>query len=199
MGSYTPDLKALASKRDELVAVACDILQDAPMAERLVSSLCMLTPPQDPPVVIEMIMVNSRGASGGISRKPGNVVVNFNRFVRDFGDIGLSVAAGASEKWLIPLAALAVWKKISVHSTLELTKEQASLVYSMWLNREDGNLISREQAFEMGKLVYRLNRLAELDDDSFSQTLFDLTSFGCIELHPSGKIWLREWVKSNYP
>ena len=198
MLSYTADRRAQDEKRDELVAIAHSILQDPHLASRLVDSLCRLSPPQDPPTVIEMITVRSMGASGGRSRKPGNIVVNFRHLVGDFGDIGLAASAGAADKILIPLAALAIWSKVWNRSAIELTPEQAGLVYAMWLSRDSENLIPRDEAFEMFKLLCKNQRLPDPSEETFESALAALISFGSVEWHKSGKIWLREWVKNGY-
>lgn len=196
--NYSADHNALNNKRDELVDVAYSILRSDELASQLVDSLCRFSPPQDPPRVIEMITVHSMGASGGRSRKPGNIVVNFRSLIGDFGDIGLAAGAGATDKSLIPLAAMAIWIKIWNRSKIKLTQEQASLVYAMWLNREPENLISSEEASAMYKLICINQGRPEPSDESFNEALSALVSFGSIAWHKSGKIWLREWVRNVY-
>lgn len=196
--NYTADHNALKNKRNEFVDVAYSILENDHLASQLVDSLCRFSPPQDPPHFIEMITVHSMGASGGRSRKPGNIVVNFRSLIGDFGDIGLAAGAGTADKSLIPLAAMAIWIKIWNRSKVKLTQEQATLVYAMWLNREPENLISCDEAFEMYKLVCSNQGRPEPSEESFNEAVSSLISFGSVEWHKSGKIWLREWVKNVY-
>lgn len=198
MLEYTPDDEAENQKHHELVEIAHAVLNDADLATRVVSSLCRLSPPKDPPVVIEMMTVHSMGARGGQSRKPGNLLINMKSLVSEFGDIGLAGAAGAVDHRLVPLAALSIWNKLWAHTKIELTAEQASLVYAMWLQRDDGNLVSRADALGMCKLVYKNNGLPEPTSQDFDETVSMLLELGCIEWHKSGKIWLREWVRNTY-
>lgn len=140
-----------------------------------------------------------RGCIGGRSRKLGNVVVNIRRLVGDFGDIGLAAAAGASSAHLIPFAAMLIWSKIWANSSVQLTREQASLVYAMWISREMECVVSRREAFEMCRLVYTNNSLPAPTQELFECTLSDLVSLGCIELQESGNIRLCEGVCNTYP
>jgi len=190
----------LEEKRDELIEVALTALDgsDYELAEQLVNSLCRLSAPLDPPIVIEMITVHSRGARGGQSRKSGNILINWAAFIRTFGDIGLSIAAGVAEHRLIPFAALVVWDKVWSNAKIKLSPEHATLLYSMWLSRKEGNTTSRSEAFEMGKLVFRQHGFNELDEDVCQNLLNDLVGLECIEFKTSNTIWLREWVRKSY-
>lgn len=198
MLSHFADQDALEKKRNELVAIAFSVLADRSLASDVVESLCRLSPPQDPPVIFEMISTRSMGASGGSSRKPGNILVSIGNLAGDFGDIGLTVAAGATDRSLIPLAALAIWSKVWARSKIELTRDQATLAYAMWVNREPGNLISIDEAREMHRLVCKSQGLPNPTDETFNAALSALTSIGSVESHKSGKIWLREWVSNSY-
>jgi hypothetical protein len=198
MLTYSPDHKALDSKREELLDIAFAILKDERAAERLVEALCRLSPPQDPPNIMEMITVHSMGARGGRSRKPGNVLVNFRGLVAEFGDIGLAVAAGATDNRLIPLAAMTIWSKVWKKSAIELSENEASLVYAMWLARDADRLVSREEAFQMFLLLHRHRGLPDPDDSVFAVALDRLIQFGAVKWHQSGRIWLREWVQNSY-
>lgn len=198
MLNYTLDHTALQKQRSEYISIAYSVLQDRDLAARVVDSLCSLSPPQDPPHVMEMITVRSMGSSGGRSRKPGNVLANIGSLAEDFGDIGLAAAAVAADHRLVPLAALSIWAKIWKNSKVELTSEQATLAYAIWINREAGNLISRDQAREMHKLICINNDLPEPTEKTFDAALSVLISLGSVEPHSSGKIWIREWVRNTY-
>jgi hypothetical protein len=198
MLTYSEDHEALEGKREELLDIAFSVLGDEEAAHRLVRALCRLTPPQDPPNIVEMITVHSMGARGGRSRKPGNVLVNFRKLVEDFGDIGLAVGAGAADYRLVPLAAMAIWSKVWKQSAIDLSEDEASLVYAMWLGRDDANLVSREEAFEMFRLLRRDRALPDPDDATFSKALDRLLFIEAIDWHKTGKLWLREWVRRGY-
>ena len=198
MMEYSPDHDSQRQKHDELICVANDTLGDTVLAVRVVDALCRLSPPMNPPVVIEMMTVHSMGARGGRSRKPGNLLINMRALASEFGDAGLAAATGAVDHRLIPLAALSIWNKLWAHAKVDLTAEQASLVYAMWLQREDGNLVSRNDAYEMCKIVYANNGLPKPSFAAFENAINCLIEIRCIEWHKSGKIWLREWVRCTY-
>lgn len=198
---YTEDNNRLHEKRTELIRIATDALdpRDSNIAARIVDSFCSMSPPLEPPVFIEMITIHSQGARGGRSRKPGNLWLNWRKFSSDFGDLSLTVAGVVVEPKLIPLAALSIWNKIWSHSSIELSREHATVLYAMWQGRNYENKLSEADAFQKSGLMFQLNGWPPLAQQQFDSITEDLQQFQCIEKNDSnGTIWLREWVKKSY-
>ena len=198
---YTEDKNRLNEKRTELVRIATEALNpsDSKIAARIVDSFCSLSPPLEPPVFIEMITIHSQGARGGRSRKPGNLWLNWRKFASDFGDLSLTVASVAVEPKLIPLAALSIWNKIWSHSSIELTREHATVLYAMWQARNNENKLTETDAFQKSGLMFQLNGWPALAQQQFDSIIEDLEQIKCIEKDSSdGTIWLRECVKKIY-
>jgi len=146
-----------------------------------------------------MITIHSQGARGGRSRKPGNLWVNWRKFASDFGDLSLTVASVAVEPKLIPLAALSIWNKIWSHSSIELTREHATVLYAMWQGRNNENKLTETDAFQKSGLMFQLNGWPALAQQQFDSIIEDLEQIKCIEKDSSdGTIWLRECVKKIY-
>ena len=197
---YTPDKDALTRKRQELIAMAKDQLgvDMSRHAERLVDSFCRLSPPQDPPMVMETITIDRGGRGGGRTRKPGNVVLNWRKMVRESADFVLTGAGSIAQPWLIPLAALSIFNKIWTHSTIELSKEQASCLFAMWHRCDDSHHINQDKAFEACRELFSVFQWPDLQDAQFSTVLQDLVEIQCIEISDEEVIWLIEWVRKSY-
>lgn len=81
---YTPDHAAKAAKQKEIEALLATFgegrralaLKDA---KQLVDTFITITPPLDPPVVMELLVMSSLGRGGGSSRKPGNIRLNWRQ------------------------------------------------------------------------------------------------------------------------
>lgn len=197
---YSEDIESLESKRNELIAIAAEALgpRDRHLADRVVNSFCATSPPLDPPILMEMITVHSLGRGGGMSRKPGNLILNWRKLAGEFGDLSLTVASVATESWLIPFAALSIWNKVWTHSAIELSKDHATVLYAMWQGRNVENEISHKDAFEKSALMFSINGWAPLERQAFEDIICDLNSLEAIETKESVSIWLRECVKTTY-
>jgi len=130
---WKPNNEALRSQRESMIAdVASDLdPADHAVAERIVDAFCQLTPPMERPPVIHMITLHSGGLQGGETTKPGNLRLNWNRFVRDCGDMVLTAAGVVAAPILIPFAALSLWNKYWTHATITLSREQATALFAM--------------------------------------------------------------------
>lgn len=197
---YEDDNEGMLAKRTELIQIAASVLdpRDAKLAERLVGSFCALTPPRDAPVFMELITINSQGAGGGNSRKLGNLWLNWRKFVGEFGDMSLTVAGTVAEPRLIPLAALSIWNKIWAHSSIELSREHATVLYAMWQGRDKDNMLLETDAIEKSEVLFQLNGWPTLDQQAYISIIDDLEKLRCIKRKSSGGIWLCEWVKKSY-
>ena len=196
---HTPDNMRLQEKREELIQFVADVIgeSDKVMASQIVDSFCSLTPPQDPPAVMHYITMNSRGYNGGQSRKPGNLRLNWKRFLVDFPDIGLNIAGVVATPYLAPLAVLSLWNKIWAHSAIQLSKEHATVLYAMWQGRDTQNCIESTQAFEKSVVLFGVYQWPPLDNHAFENILAELERIECVERQDK-TICLREWVKTTY-
>jgi hypothetical protein len=197
---YTADNDSMRVKRAELIQIATEILDpgDAKVAERLVDSFCALTPPLDPPVVVHYITINSLGSGGARSRKPGNLWLNWRKLASEFGDLSLTVVGVVAEPKLIPLAALSIWNKVWTHSSIELSREHATVLYAMWQGRDKDNRLFEADAIQKSGLIFQLNGWPALEQRAYETIIADLERLRCIERKGSGVIWLRESVKKSY-
>jgi hypothetical protein len=195
---YTQDNTRLEEKRKELIQLVAEIVgENNKVASQIVDTFCSLTPPQDPPVVMHFITMNSGGYDGGESRKPGNLRLNWRKLLADSPDIGLNIAGVVATPYLVPLAALSLWNKLWGHSTIPLSKEHATVLCAMWQGRDTENRIENSQAFEKAGVLFSLYQWSSLNKQAFDQILVDLEGIECIECEDKS-IWLREWVKITY-
>lgn len=173
---YTPDIRVLEQKRLELLSFAIDDLgiDMAHHAESLIDSFCRLSPPQDPPALLEMITWNHGGRNGGRTRKPGNILLNWKKMVREFSDFVLIGASSIEQHWLIPFAALSIFNKLWSHATIELSKEHATCLFAMWHRCNDEHEIDRDMAFQACNELFSVFHWPALEDGQFSAILHDL-------------------------
>ena len=196
---WKPNNEAFRSQRESMIADVASHLDpaDHAVAERIVDAFCQLTPPMERPPVIHMITLQSGGLQGGATTKPGNLRLNWNRFVRDCGDMVLTAAGVVTAPILIPFAALSLWNKYWTHATITLSREQATALFAMWTRKDDENRIATDAAMAALNELLTVFKLPLIDDAEFDVIKRDLVRLRCIECDEKG-IWLREWVKTTY-
>lgn len=196
----TPDYESRDVKRAELVADFRALLgvDASEHAERIVNAFCSVSPPLEPPMVIEMITLHSGGRRGGNSRKPGNIVLNWRRLVQDSADLVLTGAGVVATPWLIPLAALSIFNKLWAHSSIDVSREQAACLFAMWHHRDENNRIEIDRAHSESAALFEVFTWPSLGRAEFDAVLHDLVQMRCVELPGAGTIWLREWVRTSY-
>jgi len=196
---FTPDNKAKESKQVELN----DYYASVAKAERLeiyktFSAFCRISPPLDPPQVAHMMLLHDSGREGGLTRKPGNILLNWRNLYRESGDLVLSVAGAGLSKWLIPFAALSVWNKVYTHSTIDITKEQAVIIFSLWRDCDSKHIADIEKGFNAANSLFIGYGWPKISKSHYTQILKELAKLKCIKLIDVKSVWLCEWVSRNY-
>jgi len=110
----------------------------------------------------------------------------------------LNTAGAIAVPVLIPFAALSLWNKFCAHSTIPLSREQATAIFAMWHRKDANHKIKKPRALEEINVLLAVFKLPALDDGELDVILRDLVALDCIELNADGEIWLREWVSTSY-
>lgn|SRR5215472_719943 len=201
MEEYTPDNRAREAKEKEieelLTEFARELDANLEVLRQLMGTYITLTPPLKPPYSIQYIAGAQLGKGGAITRKPGNIRLNWRKLFELVPDVTIAGAGAAAETWLIPFAALYVWMKLWNVATIELKEEDAFVICSLWRHRGQDNRIPEDEAFAKATALAKENGLPILTKDRFSEILTKLATLECIELK-EGTIWLREWVRTTY-
>lgn len=196
---YTPDNDAKEKKRDELLALARREL--GPLSSHapfVVDNFTSLVAPQNPPIVLEMIVANRGGRSGGRSRKPGNILLNWRRLFGESPDLILTGAGVIATPWLIPLAALSIFNKLWANASIELTKEQATCLFAMWHRCDDHHVIDHATAGASCRELFSVYLWPEPSDQLLCHIYQDLQTLRCIEPRGPNTFWLREGASNTY-
>lgn len=200
---YTPDHDAQAIKEKELETLLNEFIESRAAAhsgehaKKLIGSFVTLSPPLDPPLMMELIVMSRLGQGGGTSRKPGNVTLNWRRLFELVPDATIAGASATEARWIIPFAALYIWMKLWKVATINIEEEDAFVLYSLWLHRNEKKRIVEEEAFSRTKLLGEKHGLPAMTRKKFDQAISKLLSLECIEMD-EGVIWLREWVRIKY-
>ena len=196
---YTPDIIAQDRKREELIFIARSELGEiSAKAAFVVDNFVRLSPPQDPPILMHMVVAKRGGHDGGMSRKPGNIRLNWRRLFMDSPDLILTGAGAIATPWLIPLAALSIFIKVWTHSAVSLSKEHAASLFAMWHRCDANRKIPINNAINYVNELFDVYSWPQIDEPQFRKILSDLAEIECITIDATGEVWLREWVQKSY-
>lgn len=163
------------------------------------SGFLQITPPEEDPPMMQFITMDSlKNYKQGKSIKPGNIRLNIRNLIESIPS-AVEMAAGiAIDLPVLKIcAALNLWKTIKGFFTVEISKEEAFVIVSLWKNCDSRHEISLEKGF-----ISTNELLKECEEQGFSnikynQVIDSLIKLQCIEL-TEGVIWLREWISKNY-
>lgn len=181
------------SLREEDIS-AKDILQSF-----LKSGGLVITPPQQEPPVMYMLVVDSlNNYNKGESIKPGNIKLNIRHLMEFLPDLTAATVGIAMDIPILKVcAALNIWKMLRDVTTVEITKEQAIVVVALWDNCNQQQRITLEKGFECFRSLYENIEASNCTWEQYIKLISDLEKIGSLELDSNG-IWLREWVSKRY-
>ena len=162
------------------------------------SCIIMTPPEQEPPVMHMLVMSSLSDYKRGTSIKPGNIKINMKKLIDTLPE---SVEAGVALAMDIPIlkvcAALPIWKMARNVMSVEITKEQAVVIMSLWKNADERHIISLEKGWDCANRMCRQTSNKEFTQERYTTILEELERIDSIKVNEDG-IWLCEWVAQRY-
>lgn len=118
------------ARKELLTTGVVDAVVESALRE-LMGTAINISPPEERPQFMEMIVMNSSARGGGRSTKPGNIRL-------DLGLVLDNVLAGAltlesiDTWWTLPVGLLMVLRSFSKNLSVSLTESEAVTILSMW-------------------------------------------------------------------
>lgn len=165
--------------------------------EQLLMAFCRVQKPEERHM-IEFIVMKSDGRKGGVSRKPGNITLNWRMLFGALPGIALTGVGVTSNSWILIFGALVIWKDLYATAKVELDPEHAIAMNVMWNNHDGKKRISEDEARSLTNEALDKFDLNQVSKSTFAGIIDDLSNSGCIELS-NGEIWLREWIQRRWP
>lgn len=198
----------LENKKTEIISIiegTNNLLEERDISSKdimkyfLESGGLLITPPQQEPVLMHMLTMDSlNNYNKGESIKPGNIKLNIRRLVGHLVGITEATVGIAMDIPILKVcAALNIWKMLRDISTVEITKEQAITIIALWENCNQQQRITLDKGFECVKSLYEQIKKDEYTWERYIELINDLEKIDSLELDDNG-IWLREWVSKKY-
>jgi hypothetical protein len=141
----------------------------------------------------ELIILSSTG--GGVSRKPGNILLNWRRLFDVTPDAAIAVSAyGVSPPFVRGMIGLYIWNKVWRGSEEQLSEIESSIIETLWVRHGRARQLPEDTAFDSVNESRHAAGLSTLSKRDFTRATDRLVTMSCVELK-DGNIWLREWVR----
>ena len=159
----------------------------------------LITPPQQEPLRVHMITIDSlNNFNKGESIKPGNIKLNIRRLIEHMPDITSATVGITMDIPILKVcAALNIWKMLRDVMTVKITKVQAIMLISLWVNCDQQHRITLEQGFDCFKSLYEQIEISECTWEQYINLINYLEKIDSLKLKNNG-IWLCEWVSKKY-
>lgn len=159
----------------------------------------LITPPQQEPPTMHLIIMNSSSSYDNVqSIKPGNIKFNIRRVIEFLPDITASAVGIAMDIPILKIcAALNIWKMLRNITTIEITKEQAMAIITLWGNCNQQHRITLEKGYDCFRTLYKNVEASECTWEQYMRVISDLEKIDSLKLDDEG-IWLCEWVSKQY-
>jgi len=142
-----PEAAMGSEMRDRLIQAAMEAIERATRsrgkgptgreireaATLVVDSVAAITEPAT--TYSSSYMAVGRPGTGGVSTKPGNVLLDMRKLFPLAANSALAVAGFPAAPWLLPVAAYALWCSLKTAAQVDLTKREGAVIWTMWHNR----------------------------------------------------------------
>jgi len=133
---------------------------------------------------------------GATSKKLGNIRLNWRKLFDSSPTLAFAGAGAATDRWLIPFAALIAWKEVQKIVSVQVEPRDSVVLEAMWGGKDGRHRIKKPLALEVSNRKLSEYGLERIDENVFEKALNSLSDLECIEIE-SEEVWLREWVKRS--
>lgn len=133
----------------------------------------------------------------GTTRKPGNLLLNWQRLFDVAPDVTIAAAGLAGPKWLVPFIALYVWNKLWAGTEVVIGEKEAVVLWSLWRHAGRRKSVSEEEGYDTVQQFVRANSLKPISEQEYHQAITNLLRMRCIDMN-EGIVHLRENVLIEY-
>ncbi len=170
------------------------------IATELIDTIATFRPPEKERGVMHYVTMNRGGLGGGYSAKPGNIRLSIGKLCLALSKSTFTTVAVQKLPWLLPLGALIIVTELWAAAKIDVTENDASVLFAMWMYKDSEHTIENSRVVEVvnrERAKYGQNLLSTLE---VSRSLSALESIRAIERakDSNSKWWLREWVSINF-
>jgi len=191
MSDLIKDIELKGTNSSDAIAVAKIIMDEA----------IRVSPPEKEEFVIEYITMAPSGRRGGKSTKAGNIALNMRSLVDAVTNGAFAVVSSYQIPWLAPFALILLWNSLWRAAQVELSENDAALIWTMWVHRDRSNneIAEVDLLDRLNEHLKKYSRtpVTEKDLKDSLKALEKIQSIKRSRSNPNNW-WLCEWVKPAY-
>lgn len=170
-------------------------------AQIVMDEAIRVSPPEKEEFVFEYITMSPSGRRGGKSTKAGNIALNMRSLVEAIANGAFAAVSSYQIPWLAPFAFILLWNSLWRSAQVELSENDAALIWTMWVHRDRSNNEIAEDGL-LDKLNEHLDKYSRSpvsgkDLEDSLKALEQIQSIKRSKGNPSNW-WLCEWIKPAY-
>jgi len=199
-------------KESEILNELSDILksrhlntEDAvKLSKFIVSNAIRVRPPEKEGhnfTSVAKLTMHPSGRGGGKSIKAGNITLNMGKLMEAISSGAFSLLGAYQVPWLAPMAFIILWNSLWRAVEVEITENDASIIWSMWVYRDrESNEIPNSGLLEIVNGRLRKYERSEITQKDLEHSLSNLEKIKCIRRAKNSpdNWWLRESVRPIY-
>ena len=170
------------------------------VAEIIASTSIRVTPPEVQRIVLHLVTLHASGRGGGKSSKPGNIRLNIGKLMEGVANGVFAVVSSYQIPWLAPFAFIMLWKSLWDSSKVDLTENDAAVIYSMWIHSDNKNEIPKRNLLQTVNMHLQRHNCQPITQKDLDFSISSLIKVGCIKESSTNRNnwWLCEWVQPIY-
>jgi hypothetical protein len=171
----------------------------------IVENFATVTPPEGgfSDRMMEMTVLNA-GRTSGKNYRAGNIKLDMSKFFASIVN-GALTFNGAITGYIPPryacvLGAITLWKDLYSSATVELSADDAIVLWTLWNARDDKNCVEKNKLLTLVNEEVADSSRKEITDKDLEKALSNLKKIRCIKESQSdnSKWWLSSWVSIKY-
>lgn len=170
------------------------------LAEKILDSFVRTTPPEKEPVLMHLVTMRFDGRGGGKSAKAGNITLNMGALIDTIAAGTLTFVGAVQAPFTVPFAAIVLWNSLWRAAEVDLTENDAAVIYVMWTQKDKNHEVPKDGLLEQCNAHLAKVQRQPLTQRDLAHSLRTLESIETIKTsqHRPSNWWLREWVRVTY-
>jgi hypothetical protein len=160
-----------------------------------------VSPPEKEEYLMEFIMLKPSGRGGGRSRKPGNIKLNISKVIDGVANGAFVITGAIQVPILIPMAFIILWRSMINTTEVELSENDAGIIWAMWVNRDRGkNTISNIRLLQIVNIHFKKYSRTPITQKDLDSSLDNLIKIRSIKKSKASvdNWWLCEYIRISY-
>ena len=171
------------------------------LSRLILNKAISVTPPEKEEHMMHMLTVHLSGRGGGKSQKLGNIKLNISKLVDCLANGTFLIAGATQVPILIPMAFIILWKSLNNVTEIELSENDAGVIWAMWVYRDRSkNIIPNTGLLNIINGHFKKYERSPINQKDLDNSLNKLVKIRSIKRSKAStdNWWLCEIIRAQY-